>query len=340
MISQLPNSSAEELRAAGTDYPDVVRERYLTLPGNGLDRTRELARDIAKDTTNPYDAVLALNAHLKNGYPYDLSIPPQRENMDAVEYFLFEERRGYCEQFSSSLAVMARSLGIPARVATGYVPGEYNPFTGLHEVKASDAHAWVEVYFPGYGWSTFDPTPGFDSTPWQYYEQGNLQGSKALGFVLGKAGEALSPALKPAGALMRGVASLDPTSIVIAAFLLGGASLLFVYGRRYVARKRRKPDIQRSVKVSDARLYSRYKALVAAYEESGVVRDEHETPEEYARRAAEELGEPGVARLGEIYLYARFRNAVPAELVQEFGTLEPAALRAAERLKDASKVRG
>jgi hypothetical protein len=139
---------------------------------------------------------------------------------------------------------------------------------------------------------------------------------------------------------MRGVVSLDPASIVIAAFLLGGASLLLVYGRRYVARKRRKPDIQRSVRVADARLYSRYKALVAAYEEGGVVREEHETPEEYARRAAEELGEPGVARLGEIYLYARFRNAVPADLVEEFDALEPAALLAAEHLKDASKIRG
>ncbi len=93
--------------------------------------------------------------------------------MDTVEYFLFEQRRGYCEQFASSLAVMACSIGIPARVATGYVPGEYNPFTGLHEVRANDAHAWVEVYFPGYGWSTFDPTPGSTAgtgrlpTPWK-----------------------------------------------------------------------------------------------------------------------------------------------------------------------------
>ncbi len=196
------------------------------------------------------------------------------------------------------------------------------------------------MYFPGYGWSTFDPTPGFDSTPWQYHEQGNLQGSKALGYILGKTGEVLSPALKPAGSLMRGVASLDPASIVVAALLLGGASLLFAFGRRYVARRRRKPDIQRSVRVSDARLYSRYKALVAAYEAAGVVRVEHETPEEYARRAAEELREPAVERLGEIYLYARFRNAVPAELVEEFGRLEPAALRAATRLREASKVRG
>jgi len=103
---------------------------------------------------------------------------------------------------------------------------------------------------------------------------------------------------------------------------VGEAPLLYVYGRRYVARKRRKPDIQ-GFKVLDTRLYSRYKGFIAAYGEAGVVRDEHETPEEYARKAAEELGEPRVARLGDIYLYARFRNAIPAE-----------------RLKDASRTRG
>ncbi|HKZ27394.1 MAG TPA: DUF4129 domain-containing protein [Rubrobacteraceae bacterium] len=128
-------------------------------------------------------------------------------------------------------------------------------------------------------------------------------------------------------------------SIIIAALLLGGASLLFVYGRRYVTKRRRKPDPQHSVKVSDARLYSRYKALQVAFEKVGIVREEHETPEEYARRAAEVLEEPSVARLGDIYLYARFRNAVPAAMVEEFDRLESEAFRAVERLKEASKVR-
>ncbi|WP_166395546.1 transglutaminase TgpA family protein [Rubrobacter marinus] len=338
VISQVPNASPDELRAAGTNYPGFVTDRYLGLPASGGERTRELARELTQDASNPYDAVVAMNEHLKNNYPYDLSIPPQRENMDAVEYFLFEERRGYCEQFSSSLAVMARSLGIPARIATGYVSGEYNPFTGLYEVKASDAHAWVEVYFPGHGWSTFDPTPGFDSTPWEYHEQGNLQGSKALSFVAAKAGEALGPVLRPAGSLIRGVAGLDPASIVVAGLLLGGASVAAVYGRRFLKKKLRKPAPRRSVKVSDARLYSRYGAISAAFEEAGIVREGHETPEEYARRAAEASGEPGVARLGEIYLHARFRNAVPAELVEEFDRLEPTALKAAEKLREASKV--
>jgi protein-glutamine gamma-glutamyltransferase len=211
VISQVPNASPEQLRSAGTNYPKEIAEKYTGIPATGLDRTRELS----EGATNPYDAVMAMNEHLKENYPYDLSIPPHREEMDAVEYFLFEQRRGYCEQFSSSLAVLARSFGIPARVATGYVPSEYNPFTGLHEVRASDAHAWVEVYFPGYGWSTFDPTPSFDSTPWQYKAASSLQGGKAFGFLAKKAGGALRPAFGAAGTLMRGVASLDPVSLIV-----------------------------------------------------------------------------------------------------------------------------
>ena len=199
-------------------------------------------------------------------------------------------------------------------------------------MRASDAHAWVEVYFPGQGWSTFDPTPGFDSTPWEYREQGNLQGSKALSFVAARAGEALGPVIRPVGTLMRGVASLNPASIIVAGLLLGATALATVYGRRYVAKKRRKPDPRSSVKVSDARLYSRYGAVSAAFASAGLGREEHETPEEWSRRAAEAAGEPGVARLGEIYLYARFRNAVPAALVEEFDRLEPEVLRAAEKL--------
>ncbi|MBA2617805.1 MAG: transglutaminase domain-containing protein [Rubrobacter sp.] len=334
VISQLPNSSPDQLRAAGTEYPEEIEDKYTELPPTGLDRTRALARDLTEDTTNPYDAVAALNEHLKTTYPYDLSIPPQREEMDAVEYFLFEERRGYCEQFGSSLAVMARSLDIPARVATGYVSGEYNPFTGLYEVRARDAHAWVEVYFPGQGWSTFDPTPGFDSTPWQYEAQSNVQGGKVFGFLAERTGKALAPAFAATGTLMRGVARLDPASILVAGILLCGVSLLVVYARRLLALRGREADPQRSVRVSDARLYGRYRAVEAALAGAGIPREANETPEEYARRAAAEVGDPGIGRLGEIYLYARFRDAVPAGLVEEFDRLEPRALDAIERLKE------
>src|SRR5215210_7808283 len=208
VISSVPNASPDQLRSAGTVYPEEIVDRYTQLPPTGLERTRALASRLTEGTTNPYDAVLRMNQYLKTHYPYDLSIPPQSEEMDAVEYFLFEQKRGFCEQFSSSLAVMVRSQGIPARVVTGYAPGEYNPFTGYYDVRASDAHAWVEVYFPGYGWSTFDPTPSFDSTPWQYKQAGNVQGGKVFGFLAKRMGEAAGPVASTAGTLVRGVARL------------------------------------------------------------------------------------------------------------------------------------
>jgi Transglutaminase-like superfamily/Domain of unknown function (DUF4129) len=250
-----------------------------------------------------------------------------------VEYFLFEQQRGYCEQFSSSLAVMARSQGIPARVATGYAPGEYNPFTGLYDVRASDAHAWVEVYFPQYGWTTFDPTPSFDSTPWQYRAAGNLQGGEAFTFLAKRLGEVAGPAAGAAGTLMRGVARLDPASIIIVGLLFGGTYLLIFYARKRYIHSRRQPPSVRPIKVSDARLYSRYKRITTALEEADITRAPQEPPEQYARRAAQELDEPAIARLGEIYLYARFRNAVPSTLVEEFDRLEPRAFEAIERAK-------
>lgn len=336
VISQVPASTPDQLRTATTSYPEEITDRYTPLPQDGLGRTRELAGELTAGTDNPYDAVVKMNEYLKTEYPYDLSIPPQRTDMDAVEYFLFEEQRGYCEQFSSSLAVMARTLGIPARVTTGYVSGEYNPFTGLYEVKASDAHAWIEVYFPGYGWSTFDPTPGFDSTPWQYEAAGNVQGGKVFGFLAERTSEALSPTLAATGTLMRGVARLDPVSIIISGALFGGIAMIVIYSRKYYAHRHRKASPQRSVKVSDTGIYSRYSRISVALEETGIKREPQETPEEYARRAAERLEAPEIMRLGEIYLYARFRDAVPAELAEEFDRLEPQVLKAIERQKKAA----
>ena len=99
-------------------------------------------------------------ARTMDGHPhrYSLDIPALPAGADAVDQFLFVSRKGFCEQIGSSLVVMLRALGIPARLAVGYAPGERNPFTGLYEVRASDAHAWAEVWFPGVGWQSFDPT--------------------------------------------------------------------------------------------------------------------------------------------------------------------------------------
>ena len=105
-----------------------------------------------------YDKVQSLIAWIGAHTRYSTDIPPLPPGQDTVDEFLFGNRTGFCEQISTSLAVMLRSLGIPAREAVGYVPGPYNPITDLYDVEAKDAHAWVQVWFPGYGWQSFDPT--------------------------------------------------------------------------------------------------------------------------------------------------------------------------------------
>jgi protein-glutamine gamma-glutamyltransferase len=124
-----------------------------------------LARQIASGiptsaTSGPrtYDVVEAVEQWMSSHVRYTTDIPRLPSGADAVTSFLFGSRKGYCEQISTATVVMLRSLGIVAREAVGYVPGSYNPITDLYDVEAKDAHAWVQVWFPGYGWENFDPT--------------------------------------------------------------------------------------------------------------------------------------------------------------------------------------
>ncbi|MEW6555522.1 MAG: transglutaminaseTgpA domain-containing protein [Actinomycetota bacterium] len=138
---------------------DLLRP-FLDLP-QVPDRVRALAGEITPSGAGPYARALAIEDFLKDAYEYSLDVPPLLEGADAVDYFLFEEQRGYCEHFASAYAVLCRLNGVPARVVTGYATGERNPFTGLYEVSLDDAHAWVEIYIEGIGWLTREPTPGF-----------------------------------------------------------------------------------------------------------------------------------------------------------------------------------
>lgn len=120
---------------------------------------RKLAAEAAGDSTGALERLVNIQKYLLRNYKYDLDIPPAPRGRNAVDYFLLEEKRGYCEHFASAMVLMARAQGIPARFVTGFAPGEYNPITGLFTIRGSDAHAWVEVFFPMAGWITFDPTP-------------------------------------------------------------------------------------------------------------------------------------------------------------------------------------
>lgn len=152
--SSVYEPSPAELRAA---TPASVPAVYLQLPQSYGD-VRSLARSITASDVDEYDAVQSLISWIGANTRYSTDIPPLGPGADAVEQFLFGNRTGYCEQISTALTVMLRTLGIPAREAVGYVPGPYNPVTDLYQVRAEDAHAWVQAYFTGYGWVSFDPT--------------------------------------------------------------------------------------------------------------------------------------------------------------------------------------
>jgi len=137
--------------------PLAVRNLYLQLPD--LDpRIPNLARSITSGAATDLERARAIEHHLRTAYRYTLELP-DREVAHPLAHFLFTRKKGHCEYFASAMAVMLRSLGIPARLATGFQSGVYNPVSDLWLVRASDAHSWVEAWMPGHGWSTFDPTP-------------------------------------------------------------------------------------------------------------------------------------------------------------------------------------
>ncbi len=115
-----------------------------------------LARRLAARTRSTYDVVIAVETYLKSHYAYSEQSPARRY---PLESFLVDDRIGYCQQFSGAMALLLRMDGIPARVATGFLPGVHDSATGSYNIRALDAHAWVEVYFTGIGWVPFNPTP-------------------------------------------------------------------------------------------------------------------------------------------------------------------------------------
>jgi hypothetical protein len=159
-FSKLPALNAGKLHSALPEYPSDITSTYLQLPTQLDPRIPELARQITANARTPYDKAQALETYLRTRFTYTLNLSGKPGD-DPLPHFLFETRAGHCEYFASSMAVMLRTLGIPSREVNGFLPGEYNDLGGDYIVRASDAHSWVEVYFPGpgNGWVVFDPTP-------------------------------------------------------------------------------------------------------------------------------------------------------------------------------------
>ncbi len=147
------------LRRASSTYPDYIRQKYLQLPSTLPQRVRGLAHQVAGEQTSAYDKAEAIESYLRTTYRYAPTVRAPPPGRDPVDYFLYDLKEDFCEYFASSMVVMLRELGVPARVVEGYTSGTLDPATGKFVVKELDAHAWVEVYFPLYGWIEFEPTP-------------------------------------------------------------------------------------------------------------------------------------------------------------------------------------
>jgi transglutaminase-like putative cysteine protease len=156
--SDIAQPTPAQLRAASHDYPPEVLLNDLQTPGSLDPRISRLAEQVTVSERNNYDKAAAIERYLRTNFKYTLQLPRTLQR-DPLVVFLFERKQGHCEYFASSMAVMLRSLGIPSRVVNGFRTGEFNDLTSQYLVRASNAHSWVEAFFPGYGWIGFDPTP-------------------------------------------------------------------------------------------------------------------------------------------------------------------------------------
>jgi len=155
--SVVSTSDDNDLRQAEREIPEWISSRYLDLPESVPDRVLDLAVEIVANQPTAYDQAKALETFLRS-YPYTLELPAPPIDRDVADYFLFDLQAGYCDYYATSMVVLARAIGLPARIVVGYVGGQFDDENNQYLVTEADAHTWVEIYFGGHGWIPFEPT--------------------------------------------------------------------------------------------------------------------------------------------------------------------------------------
>lgn len=159
VTSQIPRFTPDTLRQLAAQSTEVADPRYLDLPDDYSPLARQTAEQLTAGMTSPYDKALALQNYFRDNFMYDIDVA-KGHDINRLEDFLTVQR-GYCEQFAGTYASMARAIGLPARVATGFTPGDPDPNNpNVYQVRGRHAHAWPEVFIAGAGWVAFEPTPG------------------------------------------------------------------------------------------------------------------------------------------------------------------------------------
>ena len=350
---------ADQLRRAPKLLP-AGYEVYLQLPDEITPRVHELARELTRGAVTDYDKAVAIQTYLHRNLTYTLQmVSPQ--GREPIDFFLFERRRGHCEYFSSAMAVMLRAVDVPARNVNGFLGGEWNEYDDYIAVRAGDAHSWVEVYFSGAGWVTFDPTPAatvdrlgrggsailerlgrladtlrFKWFKWviEYDLERQLGVFKQLGsYFRGGASAAL-------GKRWRGVRDLlgrhRTATAIVTTLVLAAVLALMTWRRR---RKRQAAGVAPArVRRQRDPVAALYLAALRALGRRGWPRPPAATPREHAR-ALTRAGAPGADELGELTeLYYRAEYGAPSGTEQQGRARQLArsiddALRAARRAR-------
>ena len=321
------------------DYPPRVALLYLQAPQHMDPRIAQLARQVTAGAGSNYERARAIEQYLHNNFGYTLELPGMREP-DPLARFLFERKKGHCEYFASSMTMMLRMLGIPARVVNGFRGGEYNDLTGSYIVREKDAHSWVEVYFPEYGWVGFDPTPAGPGagppTGWarlsQYMDAarqiwrewiinydfshqvrlrteisartGNVQSSFRLWLW-----RKYRQLVRLMGDGQRRLERLSPLEMALCCLLVGLLAALPFLPKawRSLQRRRMLRNPERAPRTSASFWYMRMLKMMA---KRGLRKESSQTPEEFAASIADPLTQQEVALFTEHYERARFDESV------------------------------
>ncbi|MFN2747967.1 MULTISPECIES: DUF4129 domain-containing transglutaminase family protein [Bacillus] len=321
-------------------------EKYLQLPDTLPDRVKDLAGKLTKDQDNVYDKAKAIEDYLGSSeFRYDTKdVAVPNKDQDYVDQFLFETKIGYCDNFSTAMAVLLRSAGIPARWVKGYTSGQYAGATAdrkrnMYEVTNNNAHSWVEVYFQGQGWVTFEPTKGFVN-PEQFIEQSNghsgaaaekkeEERENAADEQQQTAKKQESPqkndqkekhkeAQADSGAANSGNNSVLLYSAAALFLLLALAAGLYYTRSKWmpviiIARLKKRRD--------DAVFFKAYEELIRQLQRKGIIKQEGQTLREFAKAVDERSGNHDMTALTLRYERALYRKENAGELWNESAEL-------------------
>ena len=320
VISDVPDRTLEQLRfSPPPDRDDADLARHLQLPDTLGPRFFALADSIAQPHATTAEKVLAVERWLHDNKRYNLDIPPDPEGRDPVEVFLFERDEGFCEQIATSMALLLRAVGIPARLVTGFGEGERNLFTGYWEVRNSDAHAWLEVYYPNIGWVEYDPTFGVPvsdaaNTTFMFASLGNLAGdlipTGAIRDFAGRIGAAVGPA---------GLAASAIGLVVVVTLLVG-----------VIPRRRRTVQLGSSPRERVIASWLRVEGELAG---RGCARSPHETVREFVPRAAVHEGVDADAFRTLVNVFQQTRYGRTGPTASDAQRCEDAASRVVDSLR-------